>query len=54
MSIKLAYLWIESGKLKTATKYGTGGPRYMREIGTPKIDSNKTNSNIKRPRMTDN
>jgi len=27
----------------------TDGPRYMRGIGTPKIDSH-----IKRPRMTDN
>jgi len=32
----------------------TGGPRYMREIGTPKIDSNITNSHIKRSRMTVN
>jgi len=32
----------------------TVGPRYMREIGTPKIDSHMMNSNVKRPRMTDN
>ncbi len=30
----------------------TGGPRYMREIGTPKIGSHITNSHIKRPRIT--
>jgi len=30
----------------------TGGPRYMLEIGTPKIESHITNSHIKRPRMT--
>jgi len=32
----------------------TVGPRYMREIGTPKIDSHIKNSHLKRPRMTDN
>jgi hypothetical protein len=32
----------------------TGGPHYMREIGTPKIGSHIMNSNIKRPRMTVN
>jgi len=32
----------------------TDGPRYMREIGTPKIRSNLMNSHIKRPRMTVN
>jgi len=32
----------------------TGGPRYMREIGTQKIDSHITNSHIKRPRVTVN
>jgi len=32
----------------------TVGPRYMRGIWTPKIDSHIMNSNIKRPRMTDN
>jgi len=26
----------------------TGGPRYMREIGTPKIGLHITNSNIKK------
>ena len=30
----------------------TGGPRYMREKGTPKIDSHITNSHLKRPRRT--
>jgi hypothetical protein len=29
----------------------TGGPRYMREIGTPKIGSHIMNLNIKRPKM---
>ncbi len=32
----------------------TVGPRYMRVMGTPKIDSHIMNSHIKRPRMTDN
>jgi len=32
----------------------TGGPRYMREIGTPNIDSHITNLHLKRPRMTVN
>jgi len=32
----------------------TGGPRYMREIGTPKIDSHIMNLHIKRPRNTIN
>ncbi len=32
----------------------TGGPRYMREIGTPKIGSHIMNLHIKRPRMTVN
>jgi hypothetical protein len=32
----------------------TVGPRYMREIGTPKIDSHIMNSHIKRSWMTDN
>jgi len=32
----------------------TVGPRYMREIGTPKIGSNIMNSHLKRPRMTVN
>jgi hypothetical protein len=40
-------------KVKDASA-STVGPRYMREIWTPKIDSNIMNSNIKRPRMTDN
>jgi hypothetical protein len=30
----------------------TGGPRYMRKIGTPKIGSHIMNLHIKRPRMT--
>ncbi len=30
----------------------TGGPRYMREIVTPKIDWHIMNSHIKRPRLT--
>jgi len=30
----------------------TGEPRYMREIGTQKIDSNIMNAPIKRPRIT--
>jgi len=32
----------------------TGGPRYMREIGTQKIGLHITNSHIKRPRVTVN
>ncbi len=32
----------------------TGGPRYMREIGTAKIGSHIRNSHVKRPRMTVN
>jgi hypothetical protein len=32
----------------------TVGPRYMREIGTPKIGLHIRNSHIKRPRMTVN
>jgi len=32
----------------------TGGPRYMREIGTQKIGSHITNSQIKRPSVTVN
>jgi len=32
----------------------TGGPCYMREIGTPKIGSHIMNLYIKRPRMTVN
>jgi hypothetical protein len=32
----------------------TGGPRYMREIGTPKIGLHITNLHIKRPRITVN
>ncbi len=32
----------------------TGGPRYMQEIGTPKIGWNIMNWHIKRPRMTVN
>ncbi len=34
--------------------FSTGGPRYIREIGTPKIGSHIMNSNIKRPRITVN
>ncbi len=34
--------------------YSTGGPRYMQEIGAPKIGSNIMNSHIKRPRITIN
>jgi hypothetical protein len=34
--------------------FRTGGPRYMREIRTPKIGSHITNSHIKRPRITVN
>jgi len=30
----------------------TVGPRYMREIGTPKLDSHIMNSHIKRPHIT--
>jgi len=33
---------------------GTGRPRYMREIGTPKICSHIMNSNIERPTVTVN
>jgi len=29
----------------------TGGPRYIREIGPPKIDLQITNLHIKRPRI---
>jgi len=32
----------------------TGGPRYMREIRTPKIGSHIMNSHIKRPIITVN
>ncbi len=32
----------------------TGGPRYIQEIGTPKIGSHIMNSHIKRPRITVN
>jgi hypothetical protein len=32
----------------------TGTPRYIREIGTPKIDLHITNLHIKRPLMTVN
>jgi len=32
----------------------TGGPRYMREIGTPKIGLHVINLHIKRPRITVN
>ncbi len=32
----------------------TGGPRYMREIGTSKIGLHITNLNIKKPRITAN
>ena len=32
----------------------TGGLRYMREIGTPKIGSHIMNLHIKRPRITIN
>jgi len=35
-------------------KMCTGGPPYMREIGTPKICSNIMNSNIKRLTITVN
>ena len=41
-------------KIGLSQKRTTGGPRYMREIGTPIIDSNIMNSHIKRPRMTVN
>ncbi len=34
--------------------YNTGGPRNMREIGTPKIGSHIMNLHIKRPRITVN
>jgi len=32
----------------------TGGPCYIREIGTPKMGSNIKNLHIKRPRITVN
>jgi len=32
----------------------TGGPCYMRDLGTPKIGSHIINSHIKRPRITIN
>jgi len=38
----------------TGANHNTGGPRYMQEIGTPKIDSHITNLHIKRPRMNVN
>jgi len=34
--------------------FGTGGPRYMQEIGTPKIGLHIMNLNIKRPRIAVN
>ncbi len=40
--------------LKICTIYYTGGPRYMREIGTQKIGSHIMNSRIKRTRITVN
>jgi len=39
---------------QTESMLSTGGPRYMREIGTPKIGSNIMNLHIKRPRITIN
>jgi len=33
---------------ESACKFIIGGPRYMREIGTPKICSHKMNSHIKK------
>jgi hypothetical protein len=33
---------------------GTGGPRYLREIGTPKISQDIINLHIKGPRITVN
>jgi len=35
-------------------EYNTGVPRFMREIGTPKICSHIINSHIKRPTITVN
>jgi hypothetical protein len=45
----------ENGRSRAVviTKFDcTGGPRYMREIGTVKYVSHITNSHIKRPRIT--
>jgi hypothetical protein len=41
-------------KFKSRNIPNTVGPRYMREIGTPKIDWHIMNLHIKKPRMTDN
>jgi len=38
----------------TYNKYNTGGPCYMREIGTPKIDWHIMNLHLKRPKITVN
>jgi len=40
--------------INNVTDRNTGGPRYVREIGTPKIGSHIMNLNIKRPRITIN
>jgi len=52
----MARLWLRhliKAKICYTNIY-TVGPRYMRGIGTPKIDLHIMNSHIKRPRMTDN
>ncbi len=40
-----------SGSIYEEFSPGTGGPRYMRDIGTKKLGSHILNSHIKRPRM---
>ena len=40
--------------MSSSLKVYTGGPRYMREIGTWKIGSHITNLHKKRPRITGN
>ncbi len=40
--------------VKGSRFFGTDGPRYMQEIGTPKIGLHIMNLNIKRPRIAVN
>jgi hypothetical protein len=40
--------------MSRSTVQNTGGPRYIREIGTPKIGWHIMNSHIKRPTITVN
>jgi len=41
-------------QIRVSMQWNTGGPRYIREIGTPKIGLHITNLHIKRPRITVN